>query len=120
MKSILLWVALAVLSALLAGGAISWSLVHASESADAAAAQQDSDNTNPDARQEYLQLHRRSLEWMGVATACELLCLALWIKVAAAWNRRSPKRRTWRRYSLMIAVGVAGPLALVSLFFALV
>jgi hypothetical protein len=46
-----------------------------------------------------------------------MVTLALWMKVAHAWNRSSPTARPWVRYAIMATVALlTGPIAVMAFF----
>ena len=113
MKPVLLWVILAIAGSLLAGTSFVLFLGHATESDDIAGEPQTVVGRQQAQEQQAVLADR----WGLVFLCSEGVTLALWMKVAHAWNRRSPTSRPWARYAIMAAVAlVTGPIALMAFF----
>jgi hypothetical protein len=113
MKPVLLWVVLAIGGSLLAGTSFVLFLGHATESDDIAGEPQ-----TVAGRQQAQDRQAVLADRWGLVFLCsEVATLALWMKVAHAWNRSSPTGRPWMRYAIMAAVAlVTGPFALMAFF----
>jgi hypothetical protein len=113
MKPVLLWIILAIAGALLTGASFVLFLGHATESDDIAGESQ----SVPGRQQAQDQQAALADRWGLVAICSEVITLALWMKVAHAWNRSSPSHRPWVRYAIMAAVAlVTGPFAIMAFF----
>lgn len=113
MKPVLLWVILAIAGSLLAGTSFVLFLGHGMQAEDI--------RGEPLTGAERQQAQDRQAvladRWGLVFLCSEVITLALWMKVAHAWNRNSPTGRPWVRYAIMAAVAVAtGPLAIMAFF----
>lgn len=113
MKPVLLWIILAIAGSLLAGASFVLFLGHATESDDIAGEPQ-----NVPGRQQAQDQQAALADRWGLAAICsEVITLALWMKVAHAWNRSSPSRRPWVRYAIMAGVAlITGPFAVMAFF----
>ncbi len=113
MKTILLWIVLAVAGALLTGTSFVLFLGHATESEDIAG------KPETVAGRQQAQDHQGVLadRWGLTAICSEATTLVLWMKVAHSWNCRSPIRRPWVRYAIMSAVAlITGPFGIMAFF----
>jgi hypothetical protein len=113
MKPVLLWIILAIAGSLLAGTSFVLFLGHATESDDIAG----EPRTVAGRQQSQAQQAALADRWGLVALCSEVVTLALWMKVAHAWNRSSPSSRPWVRYAIMAVVAlITGPIAVMALF----
>ena len=111
MKPVLLWVILAIAGSLLAGTSFVLFLGHGIEVEDIRGEPQ-----SVQGRQQAQDQQAALADRWGLVFLCsEVMPLALWMKVARAWNRSSPSRRPWVRYAIMAIVALAtGPYAIVA------
>ena len=113
MKPVLLWVILAIAGSVLAGTSFILFLGHATEAEDIRGEPQTVAGRQQAQDQQAVLADR----WGVVFLCSEGVTLALWMKVAHAWNRRSPTSRPWARYAIMAAVAlITGPIALMAFF----
>lgn len=113
MKPVRLWVILAIAGSLLAGTSFVLFLGHGMEVEDIRGEPQ-----SVSGRQQAQDWQAVLADRWGLVFLCsEAVTLALWMKVAHAWNRSSPSRRPWARYAIMAAVAlVTGPFAIMAFF----
>jgi hypothetical protein len=113
MKPVLLWIILAIAGSLLAGTSFVIFLGHGIEVEDIRGEPQ-SVQGRQQAQDQQAALADR---WGTVFLCSEVITLALWMKVAHAWNRRSPTDRPWIRYAIMATVApLTGPFAVMAFF----